>query len=77
NVDISTASLEQLFCTEQVIRGRNGVSLRYGVDAVLKDGRHLKLATALDVREQALYIEQTIEKRLGIVDRRVRSEMAR
>lgn len=77
SVDIPAASLEQLFCTEQVIRGRNGVTLRYGVDAVLKDGRHLKLATPLDVREQAMYIEQAIEKHLGIKDRPVRSEMAR
>jgi hypothetical protein len=77
NVDVSTTSLEQLFCTEQIIRGRNGTTIRYGVDAVLKDGRHLKIATALDAREQALYIEQSMEKHLGIQDRRVRSEMAR
>lgn len=77
NVDVSTTSLEQLFCTEQVSRGRNGTTVRYGVDAVLRDGRHLKLATALDAREQALYIEQSMEKHLGIQDRRVRSEMAR
>jgi hypothetical protein len=77
NVDVSTASLTQLFCTEQVSRSRNGTTVRYGVDAVLKDGRHLKLASGLDAREQALYIEQSIEKHLGIQDRRVRSEMAR
>jgi hypothetical protein len=44
---------------------------------VLKDGTHLKLAPGLEQREQALFIEQTIEKHLGIVDRRVRSEMPR
>lgn len=76
NLDVSTTALEQIFCTEHVSRGRNGTSVRYGVEAVLKDGRHLKLATGLDAREQALFIEQTLEKHLGIVDRRVRSEMA-
>jgi hypothetical protein len=76
NRDVSTDVLEQLFCTEQVSRSRNGTSIRYGVDAVLKDGRHLKLATGLEAREQALFIEQAIEKHLGIADRRVRSEMA-
>jgi hypothetical protein len=75
NLDVSTMMLEQLFCTEQVSRGRNGTTVRYGVEAVLKDGRHLKLATGLDAREQALFIEQAIEKHLGIQDRRVRSEM--
>jgi hypothetical protein len=77
NLDVSTGRLEQLFCTEQVIQGRNGTTVRYGVDAVLKDGTQLKVASGLDEREQALYIEQAIEKHLGIVDRRVRSEMAR
>jgi hypothetical protein len=76
NLDISTTSLEQIFCTEQISRGRNGTTIRYGVEAVLRDGRHLKLATGLDAREQAMFIEQTLEKHLGIQDRRVRSEMA-
>ena len=75
NLEVSTVGLEQLFCTEQVSRGRNGTTIRYSVEAALKDGRHLKLATGLDAREQALYIEQTIEKHLGIPNRRVRSEM--
>lgn len=77
NRDLSAREMEQLFCSEVVIHGRNGTTVRYGVDAVLKDGRHLKLATGLNAREQALFIEQAIEKHLGIVDRRVRSEMAR
>ncbi|HST63043.1 MAG TPA: hypothetical protein VLK84_30320 [Longimicrobium sp.] len=77
NVDVPTTSLLQLFCTEQVSRSRNGTTIRYSVEGVLKDGSHLKLATALDTREQALFIEQTLEKHLGIQDRRVRSEMAR
>lgn len=77
NVDVPTTSLLQLFCTEQVSRSRNGTTTRYSVEGVLKDGRHLKVATALDAREQALFIEQTLEKHLGIQDRPVRSEMAR
>ncbi len=77
NVDVPTTSLLQLFCTEQVSRSRNGTTTRYSVEGVLRDGSHLKLATALDTREQALFIEQTLEKHLGIQDRRVRSEMAR
>jgi hypothetical protein len=76
NLDVSTLQLEQLFCTENVVRTRNGTTLRYGVEALLKDGSHLKVVSSLDAREQALFIEQTLEKHLGIQNRRVRSEMA-
>lgn len=75
NLEVPTSNLEQLFCTEKVTRGKNGVTIRYGVEAVLKDGRHLKLGSGLEEREQAMFLEQTIEKHLGIQDRRVRSEM--
>lgn len=77
NLDVSTLSLEQLYCTEKVHRGRNGTTVRYGVEAVLKDGRNLKVVTGLDDREQALFIEERMERHLGIPDRRVRSEMPR
>jgi hypothetical protein len=75
NVDVSAGSLEQLFCTEKVIRSRNGTTVRYNVEAVLRDGRQLTLLKALDAQEEALFIEQTLERHLGIPDRRVRSEM--
>ncbi len=75
-VDVGTSLLEQLFCTEKVSRGRNGIILRYNVEALTRDGRHLKLVQGLDTREQALFIEQTVESHLGIKNRRVRSEMA-
>lgn len=76
NLDVSTLQLEQLFCTEKVTHGRNSTTTRYGVEAILKDGGHLKVVSSLDAREQALFIEQTIEAHLGIQNRRVRSEMA-
>ncbi|HEX6908764.1 MAG TPA: zinc ribbon domain-containing protein [Longimicrobium sp.] len=76
NLDVSTLQLEQLFCTQKISRGRNGVSLRYNVEALTRDGRHLKVVQGLDTREQALFIEQTLESHLGIKNRRVRSEMA-
>jgi hypothetical protein len=76
NLDVSTLQLDQLFCTQQVSRGKNGTTVRYNVEALTKDGRHLKLVKGLDAREQALFIEQTIEGHLGIRNRRVRSEMA-
>lgn len=77
NRDVSALDLEQLFCTQKLTRNKNGTTVRYGVEASLKDGRHLGLASGLEVREQALFIEQAIEQHLGIQDRRVRSEIAR
>lgn len=77
SLDLSALDLEQLFCTQKLNRGRNGTTVRYGVEASLKDGRHLVIASGLEVREQALFIEQAIEQHLGIQDRRVRSEIAR
>lgn len=76
NLDVSTLQLEQLFCTQKISRGRNGTTLRYNVEGLTKDGRHLKVVSGLDTREQALFIEQTLERHLGIKNRRVRSEMA-
>lgn len=76
NLDVSTLQLEQLFCTQKISRGRNGTTVRYNVEALTKDGRHLKVVSGLDTREQALFIEQTLESHLGIKNRRVRSEMA-
>jgi hypothetical protein len=76
SLDVPTLQLDQLFCTQHVSRGRNGTTVRYNVEALLKDGRHVKVVQGLEAREQALFIEQTLEQHLGIRNRRVRSEMA-
>ncbi|HEX2208425.1 MAG TPA: hypothetical protein VHG93_12135 [Longimicrobium sp.] len=76
NLDVPGTALEQLFCTAKSV-GQQRVQTIYHVDAVLKDGRQLRLIRGLGAREQALFIEQAIEKHLGIADRRVRSEMRR
>ncbi len=75
NVDVPGTALEQLFCTGKTVRQQRRMQTIYHVDAVLKDGRQLGLVRGLGAREQALFIEQAIERHLGIADRRVRSEM--
>ena len=72
---LATETLEQLYCEEHVNRSRNGVNVTYSVRARGKDGRLVKLATGLPERDQALYIEQQIERHLGIVNRPVSSEV--
>lgn len=75
NVDVPGTALKQLFCTSKTVRQQRRTQTFYNVDAVLNDGRQLRLLRGLGAREQALFIEQAIERHLDIADRRVRSEM--
>jgi hypothetical protein len=68
NRDIPTASLEQLYTVEHVQRTRGGTTITYSVRARVRGGGAVKLATGLSERDQALYIEQVIERHLGIPD---------
>jgi hypothetical protein len=65
NRDIPLSNLAQLFCREQV--GSKG-SRSYSLNALLKEGDSVPLIKSLNEPDQALYIEQLLEKRLGIVD---------
>jgi hypothetical protein len=77
NLDLDASSLDQLYCKEKVIRGKNGVSYTYEVWAVTRDGKSRRLlGTSLD-QDQALYIEQRLERALGIKDRAVPGEVFR
>ena len=76
NRTIPASDIEQLYCTEHTCRHSNETtSITYRVNAVLSGGKKAKLLSGLTDADQALYIEQTIENRLGIEDRRVRGEM--
>jgi hypothetical protein len=71
NRDVAIASIVQLFCREHV--GNKG-SRSYSVNALLKQGTTSTVLKGLTDAEQALYIEQIVEKRLGIVDAPVAGE---
>lgn len=76
NRDLDTASLDQLYCEEYVAYTQNDVpQYRLAVHAICKDGAKLKLARGMEDAGQALYLEQLLEKHLGIVDRPVRGEI--
>ena len=79
NHDLPADALEQLYCQEHVTHSRNGGStIRYSVQAVGKESRRkITLVSGLSDRDQALFIEQQVEQKLGITDRRVVSEMRR
>ncbi len=44
---------------------------------VTRDGRKVKLTSDLESSEEALYLEQAIERALGIKDQPVRGEIPR
>lgn len=65
---IKSSVLRQIYCSEK--RGNKG-SITYNVNAI-SGNEHIKLLSNLTNLEQALYIEQEIEKHLGIKNRAVR-----
>lgn len=77
NKTLPKSELEQFYCTEKVSHSKNGSTVTYNVEAVLKGNRHERLVEGLTHHDQALYIEQTLEKSLGIVDTRVAGEHGR
>jgi len=69
---IGTEGIDQLFCEER--RGRKG-SRSYTVGVQLKSGERLTLVTNFEQPNQARFVEQEIERFLGIQDRLVPGEM--
>ena len=75
NKTVLAADLKQLFCTQKVHRGKHGCRYSYNVELLKRDGSKLKLVTSLEELDQALFIEQQIEKHLEIADERVPGEV--
>jgi hypothetical protein len=70
--------IEQIYCKENVSQSRNGgASYSYEVYAILRNAAKEKLLGGLNEVEQALYIEQELERYMRIQDRPVRGEIPR
>jgi hypothetical protein len=65
--------LSQLYGQE--VRGSKG-SVSYSLFALDKQGRKVKLLSGFDDKDQVLYLEQALERRLGIEDSPVDGELA-
>ena len=74
---IPALSLDQLYCKEKISNNRNGVRHTYSVMAVTKNGETLELLSGIEEQEKALFIEQQVERHLGITDRPMPGELAR
>lgn len=70
------ADIDQLFCTSwtPVRRRHNASNFNYSVQAVRTDGVKFKVLGAINDLDHALFIEQSLEDHLGLVDRRVAGE---
>jgi hypothetical protein len=80
NRTFATSDLKQLYCTERFsYHGPHHHRLRttYQVNAILNTGKKFKVLSGLTDPDQALFVEQAVEDRLGIENRRVRGEMPR
>lgn len=77
NLEINARTLKQLYTRQHVSRSRNGTSVTYAVHAITRDGKTRKILGGLSSSEQALYLEQEIEKFLDIEDKPVRGEYGR
>ncbi len=67
--------LAQLYGEEVVSNGKNGRYTRYSLNAMLRDGRRVKLLKGLEERAQVIWLERTLESRMQIVDAPVEGEL--
>lgn len=70
---LPAAEVIQLYCKRYTHHGKRTHHHHYEVRVQLKDGADRKLLGGLQTAEQALYIEQEIERRLGLANRKVQS----
>jgi hypothetical protein len=75
NKELDASNLKQLYTKRKISQSGNGTSVTYEVHAIMRNDRNIKLVRGLESSEQALYIEQEIEKYLGIEDLPVKGEL--
>jgi sporulation protein YlmC with PRC-barrel domain len=77
NQTLSRRSLTQLYGEEIIQRSKGQrTGTVYNLMALDREGRKVKLLTDLAEKEQVLYLEQALERRLGIEDAPVEGEVA-
>lgn len=66
----------QLYGVERISKGEDSTTTTYDLLALERSGRAVKLLGGLTEKDQVLYLEQTLERRLGIEDAPVDGEVA-
>ncbi|MGE0706671.1 MAG: hypothetical protein AB7N76_05335 [Planctomycetota bacterium] len=76
NQDLRASDLAQLYCTQEISRGsKGGTSISYSLHALDQRQRKTKLLSGLQDADQVRFIEQELERHLGIEDQPVRGEL--
>jgi hypothetical protein len=76
NRDVPGRQFTQLYGEENVKTNKGSTSYTYDLIALDREGRKIKLLSGLTEKDQVLYLEQTLERRLGIEDTPVDGEAA-
>jgi hypothetical protein len=71
---LASQDIEQFYTKQRVHHNENSTSYTYELHAVTFEGKKQKLIGGLSESDQAVYIEQEVERFLGIEDRPVRGE---
>jgi hypothetical protein len=77
NRRLETAEIAQLYCKEKVTYRRGTSHSTHEIHVATRDNRDIKLLSGLPDSVQALFLEQEIERYLGIKDQPVRGEMVK
>ncbi len=77
NKRISVHDVTQLYCQEKISHGKNGSSVSYKVEVVLSGNKRETLVEGLSSADEALFVEQQLEKYLGLADTPVAGEFGR
>ncbi len=75
NKDVAASEIRQLYREETRSYSRGGSRSKFQLSAVTTDNRLLRIISNVPSADIALYLEQEIEKELGIEDRKVAGEM--
>ena len=76
NQTLYTDTLNQLYTQQKTSGTSEGTSFSYNLCALTKDGRKFVLISRLPEKDQTLFIEQRVEKHLGIEHRHVPGEVS-
>ncbi|WP_224362216.1 hypothetical protein [Hyalangium versicolor] len=76
NRDVPGRQFTQLYGVEQIRSNKGSQTLTYDLIAIDREGKSVKLLGGLTAKDQVLYLEQTLERRLGIEDAPVEGEIA-
>jgi hypothetical protein len=68
NKVVQSTQLKQLYTEEIVRHGKNGTTITYRLNTVTHDEKKVKLVSGIDSKDTALFLEQGVEKYLGIKD---------